>query len=472
MDFEKICMLFTMQEPYYGIILSSMERIPTPGFGTLGVGRSGNVFKLYYDPAFIEQFNTDTITSFLKHEVLHVAFNHFSLWENENVSHEIHRLRNIAEDMEINSYLDRSKIEKKAGGSFAEDLGWEKKAGTREYFRRLMQKNDEMKKQKAQAKNPEQPCNGGLGNNEEENNKDTEQSQNNEQNTEQCNEQSSQQQETGNESGESSGISAGFSSSDTQSNAGTNSSNGTEEVAKELLDQFSSFDDHSQWPDSGNEEEQEQLQQVIDDMLVMAAEEVVKGQGRIPDEMAIQVSDILNKRKSRPVANWRRYFRRYLGNEFTELIRKSKKRESKRFPDAAGNRHQRKSRILVAVDTSGSVSMPEYREFFGQINTLMSSANIHVIECDMNIQHEYDYNGKPNDTLHGGGGTDFSPVIDYYLKEKKKYDALVYFTDGFAEIPKNTPKDTLWVISSNGYQIDRKRYKINGASVVFIPKNK
>ena len=116
--------------------------------------------------------------------------------------------------------------------------------------------------------------------------------------------------------------------------------------------------------------------------------------------------------------------------------------------------------------------MPEYQEFFGQIRTLTSVADFHIVECDAIIQHEYDYRGTPNMTLHGGGGTLFEPVIDLFNKDKKKYDALIYFTDGYASIPKDTPKDTLWVISSKGDQSDRKKYQVNGASVAFIPKQK
>lgn len=69
MDFEKICMMFSMQEPFYGIILSSMERVEDKTVPTIAVGRFGNVFKLYYNPDFIGKFNTDTVLELLKHEV-------------------------------------------------------------------------------------------------------------------------------------------------------------------------------------------------------------------------------------------------------------------------------------------------------------------------------------------------------------------------------------------------------------------
>ena len=54
MDFEKVCTIFTMQEPYYGILLSAMDRFPTKETKTIGVRRSGNVFRLGYNPDFIE----------------------------------------------------------------------------------------------------------------------------------------------------------------------------------------------------------------------------------------------------------------------------------------------------------------------------------------------------------------------------------------------------------------------------------
>lgn len=454
MDFEKICMMFTMQEPYYGILLSAMERIPKKEIKTLGVSRSGNVFRLYYNPDFINRFNIDTIISLLKHEVLHVAFHHFTIWdgEDENDTPEMHQLRNVAEDLEINGYLDRSKMEKEVGGVWAEDLGWDKYLGVREYLRRLLQKA-EATPQKQDNSDPSTPENGGQGGNDENQQSQPNNSQNQESSSNQTNSQNQQSPSDKN-----------------KSQSQSTSSDPTSARQSNLLSQMPQrFDSHDDWPHCDSEEQAEQMSQIIDDFLVFAAEETEKSCGSVPGEMKILLDKIRQRKKVRPVADWKRYFRRYLGNEFSEWIRKSRKRESRRFPDAAGNRHRRKSHILVGIDTSGSVSMPEYMEFFGQIKTLSKDATFHVVECDSRIQYEYDYNGKPNQTLHGGGGTRFEPVIDKFLNERRRYDALVYFTDGGATIPANTPKDTLWVISSKGDH-DRNRYKINGASVAIIEK--
>ena len=448
MDFEKICMMFTMQEPYYGILLSSMERIPTTTrTPTMCVARSGNVFKLYYNTDFTNTLDVDTTLEAIKHELLHIALNHFTIWngEDKDDDEETHIIRNIAADLEVNCYLDKSKMQK----DFIENIctvdkyGWDQFEGTREYFSKLLQMAQQPQPQQANAQQPSQPCNGGQGGQS----------------------QPQQQQQSSTPQQQSSQSASGQQSQQQPQPVQPNN-----KISKEFVDSLKSFDDHSQWPDVGTEQEQEMLNQAIEDMLVFAADEVEKACGKIPGELSGKIKLLREKKKPKPVADWKRYFRRYLGNEFSEFIRKSKKRESKRFPDAAGNRHRRKSHILVGIDTSGSVSMPEYREFFGQIRTLCPVADFHVIECDAMIQYEYDYKGKPNETLHGGGGTSFQPVIDVYNQNQRRYDALVYFTDGYCNVPKDTPKDTLWVISSNGDQSSREKYRINGASVAFIPK--
>ena len=443
-------MLFTMQEPFYGIILSSMERIPYEKVETLGVTQSGNVFKLLYNPAFIATLTVDQTLELLKHEILHLAFNHFSLWGDGKPSENEAKMRNIAADMEVNGYLNKSVL-RPLNLVLAENFGWEDQLGTREYYNKLQNRANPPQRQTAQNSN--KPCNGGQGGS-----NPSKGSSNNSSDD-------SDEQDTG------SGHNQGQDSTE-QYSGPSGASNPVPQQPDNLSSVMSGkgeqLDDHTLWPYGDSQEQIQNMTQQIEDMLVMAATEVEKSCGNIPGEMRVRIEEI-RKKRPRPVADWKRYFRRYLGNEFTEFIRKSKKRESRRFPDAAGNRHRRKSHILVGIDTSGSISMPEYQEFFGQIRTLTASADFHVVECDAVITHEYDFKGHPNMNVHGGGGTSFCPVIDKFIAERKKYDALVYFTDGEATIPRNTPKETLWVISSKGDQSDKKRYKVNGASVVFIP---
>jgi len=439
MDFDRLCMIFTMQEPFYGILLSAMNRKPVSFIDTLGVAQSGNVFQLFYNPKFLEDKTEEQIMYLLKHEVLHVAFNHFSIWDtpSEKQPKYIQQMRQLAADLEVNSYLPKE-ITKQLGGMLPEAFGFNENEGTREYYRLLEnffnQQQRQQQKQKAKG-SPNKPCNGGQTDNNDNQNQDEEQQ-----------EQSQGQGRQGN------------SSFDDEMQ---------QELPEEITSKGNMLDDHTQWPGESNDADIQAIQQQVEDLLDFAAVEVEKSRGEIPAEMKMRIEQIRSKKKARPVADWKRYVRRYLGNEFSEFIRKSKKRESRRFEGAAGNRHRRKSHILVAIDTSGSVSMPEYLEFFAQIKTLLPIADFHVVECDARIAHEYEYRGKVNEDIHGGGGTSFDPPVNYFNERRKLYDALVYFTDGYAPVPDNIGRDMLWVISSKGIS-DIKPFFKNGSVAVKI----
>lgn len=390
-------MMFAMQEPFYGILLSAMDRIPDPRVQTMGVGMSGNAIKLYYNPDFTNNIPEAVCLEALKHETLHVAFNHFTLWDTKADSEAEHRKRNIAEDLEVNCYVKKENLfNEYIKAYFPEDKGFNRELGSREYYKLLPDVNT----QDFQLKF---------------------------------------------------GISIG----------GNGKGKGTGDMQ---------FDDHSMWPDDMSDAEKAVIEQAIEDIVVQAAEICEKSCGSIPGEMKMRI-DAIRNRKIKPAADWKRYVRRYIGNEFTEFIRKSRKRESRRFPGAPGNKHRRKSHILVAVDTSGSVSKKEYEEFFLQIRTLTQHATFRVVECDTEITKEFDYKGKMPDTVFGGGGTSFEPPVTMFLSNRRKYDALIYFTDGYAPVPDNTPKDTLWVICSTGNK-SKEEFKKNGASVVYIPEMK
>lgn len=211
-------------------------------------------------------------------------------------------------------------------------------------------------------------------------------------------------------------------------------------------------DDHTQWGKDFQEcsdAEKQLIQNQINQQIKTAAEQTIKMRGTIPAEMK-EIVDELFKPKPR-IFDWKSYFRRMLGSIYDINIKKTRRKESIRFPDSAGIKHKKKVSILVAVDTSGSVNDDELRDFFSEITYIYKAgARITILECDARISANYKYTGKWTGKVHGRGGTDFQPVIDYYRKNMKDYAALVYFTDGECSIPDNVPRDTIWVITSAG----------------------
>lgn len=141
-----------------------------------------------------------------------------------------------------------------------------------------------------------------------------------------------------------------------------------------------------------------------------------------------------------------------LGFAIDTFVKKSHRKLSKRFEGLAGIKLKHKHDILVAIDTSASVSEPELKEFMSEIYHIWKAgANVEVIECDASIKRIYQFKGTFDGKFTGRGGTDFKPVIDYYNTSRKMYTTLVFFTDGYA--PTNTFKvfkQMIWVITSNG----------------------
>lgn len=224
--------------------------------------------------------------------------------------------------------------------------------------------------------------------------------------------------------------------------------------------------DHSTWKDFQgiSDAEKQLIEQQIDHIAKHTAEQVQKLQGTIPGELASYIKDLFKQKK--PVFNWRQYFRRCIGTINDITLKKTRKKESLRFPDSSGIRHKKKTKILVAIDTSGSVSNQELCDFFSEINHIYKAgAIIDILECDTRITAQYQYSGKFEGKVHGRGGTIFSPAIEYYNANRKEYTSFVYFTDGFASIDVRPLKDMIWIITSSG---NRQAYP---GKVIYIPSN-
>lgn len=228
------------------------------------------------------------------------------------------------------------------------------------------------------------------------------------------------------------------------------------------LDGFDELDDHTLWPQEASEAERKLYENHIKSKLKEAVETTIKQAGNIPGEL----SEILKKIKDKPpVFNWRKYFRRLVGNSITSEILLTRMRPNKRFPDAKGMKLKRKPNILVGVDTSGSISTNNLQDFFSEIHHIYKTGvNITVAECDTQIQNIFEYNGKQDIKISGRGGTLLEPIITYY-KQHKEFTSCVLFTDGYCNTNMPPCKNLIWVITSNG----NKSQKYTPGYVILIP---
>ena len=108
--------------------------------------------------------------------------------------------------------------------------------------------------------------------------------------------------------------------------------------------------------------------------------------------------------------------------------------------------------LLIAVDTSGSISSGMLEYFFGVINRFFKYGikTIDVIQFDWELHGDAVTLEKAvaKMDISGRGGTSFQPAIDYAAKHGKEYDGLIFLTDGYAPepvLPKHFPLKIAWV---------------------------
>ena len=206
------------------------------------------------------------------------------------------------------------------------------------------------------------------------------------------------------------------------------------------------FDDHSEFgkEDDANAVIKSQVNATIKEV----AEQVIKMAGTVPGEIA----GILQLLKDKPaIFNWKKYFRRVLGNSIITYIAKTRYKPSKRFEDSPGLKLKQLPNILVAVDTSGSISDRDLSEFFAEIyNISKSGVEITVIEFDTCIQNISKFKKNHQIEIHGRGSTDCLEVINYY-RQHREFSSCVIFTDGYLCLD-HLPKamGLIWCITPGG----------------------
>ena len=127
-----------------------------------------------------------------------------------------------------------------------------------------------------------------------------------------------------------------------------------------------------------------------------------------------------------------------------------------------GSRQSFTTKLLFAVDISGSVSSYALKNAFSILNTFFKYGieEIAVICFDTQIKGEKltFKKARKEVTVCGRGGTNFNAVIDY-LNQDDSYDGVIIFTDGYAPSPispRNRKTKILWLFDSeNSYQYNK-----------------
>lgn len=206
-----------------------------------------------------------------------------------------------------------------------------------------------------------------------------------------------------------------------------------------------------------SESDKEVIRNQVSYMMEETANECRKQQGTVPGNLE-QIMK-LNK-KEPPKFDWKKYIRQWVGMSQDIYFKPTRFKPNPYFARNPSQKVKFKQQLLVAIDTSGSVSNDELQEFMSEIKHLYKFGHSIYIMCvDTHIYEPYLYKGVDDFKISGRGGTYFTPTLNYF-NAHPEYSCMIYFTDGEAELPPNSNRPMLWVISSRG--TDKYIKKHNG----------
>jgi len=218
------------------------------------------------------------------------------------------------------------------------------------------------------------------------------------------------------------------------------------------------FDSHDWEKAKGlSKEQREELEREIDRGLrqgQMAAKRVGKGAGNTPRELGELLEPQVDWKEEmrefvksicagRDMSSWRKPNRRYMGQGMV-------------MPSMIS---ERIGRVVVGVDTSGSIGVGDLNTFLSEVKALASELHPEFVDLmywDTRVAAHEVYDVNTLDTLvqstkpAGGGGTDPQCVVDKIKEEGTQPECVVMLTDGHVPdwgVGWDAP--VLWVVAGN-----------------------
>ena len=162
-----------------------------------------------------------------------------------------------------------------------------------------------------------------------------------------------------------------------------------------------------------------------------------------------QFAEMLNASLKAKI-NWRNIFAGFRASIISSRRKLTRMRPNRRTGfDNMGSIRRFDTKMLVAVDVSGSISTKSLKYFYGVINSAFrygfESIDVIQFDCGVKVVHSLKKVVKDVAVL-GRGGTSFQEPIEY--AHENGYDGLIILTDGYApapRIPEGFKTRILWV---------------------------
>lgn len=206
---------------------------------------------------------------------------------------------------------------------------------------------------------------------------------------------------------------------------------------------------HDEW--ESMQKGDESLHKEVIKVMVKEAYAEAKARGNAPGGA---ISELIESLLDQNTVNWRSLLRRQVAASILSRDRRASwKRPNRRFGnEAKGHVRIRRPKLVVAIDTSGSMSVEDLCECVSELRHLQKiyNASILCIETDAAVQRVYDISKftPPKTDFHGRGGTATQPTFDHISEHGIKVDCLIYFSDMGIDTPTKPRYPVIWVVPS------------------------
>lgn len=409
-------------------VLGILKKIEKENMGTMGVRvTEDGRFELYYDSKWTDELKDDYLTYVLYHEVLHLALHHCTLRKFDD-----HNLGNIATDLAVNELIPEdsgcSRPRDKDGnlmGCFVDEFkknpiykDIESKQTAEWYYDFLRKRSPKVEIEIVMPGKGDGDSKEGKGGGKD--GKDPKDGK------------------------------------DKSQGGGKDPKDGTkpEDGSGKIKIKVRMLDDHGEWKEHD----------IADERIRAKIEEIDKTE--MWGDMPGGAKEAILAAQTRRI-NWKAFLRMFPGNIIWKDRDTTRKRPNRRTGYIhPGSKRRHVDRMLVAVDTSGSIDKELLAQFLDTINKMVDQFPIDMCVFDTQIQQgPILWSRKKKDfNFAGRGGTCFEPVMQ--LAIDRKYKGVIILTDGCAEAPTKPPHTkVLWALCDGakapvdwGIEVHLKKY--------------
>lgn len=170
-------------------------------------------------------------------------------------------------------------------------------------------------------------------------------------------------------------------------------------------------------------------------------------EGEIPQGVSVIVGELYGSGE----VNWRNVLKRFLLGKGKIQMRKTMKKESRRYENLPGSKRTLGLSALLALDESGSISNDLSSRFFSEMLSIkrITGTSLLVTEFDTDCTEPLPVERYIKEKRRvKNGGTDFNPV--FALADRMRIPLVIIFTDGDGKAPEHVDQKVLWVLTKGG----------------------